>query len=40
MISFEKQGWEDYLYWQETDKSKFRRINQLIWQIVVQHQCP
>lgn len=30
MISFERQGWEDYLYWQETDKAKLKRINQLI----------
>ncbi|MEI7868057.1 MAG: Txe/YoeB family addiction module toxin [Candidatus Methylumidiphilus sp.] len=30
MISFERQGWIDYLYWQETDKSKLRRINQII----------
>lgn len=30
MISFEDQGWEDYLYWHQTDKAKFKRINQLI----------
>ena len=30
MISFEHQGWIDYLYWQDTDKSKLRRINQII----------
>lgn len=30
MISFEQQGWEDYLYWQQTDKTKLKRINQLI----------
>ncbi len=30
MISFEHQGWIDYLYWQETDKRKLRRINQII----------
>jgi len=30
MISFERQGWIDYLYWQETDKSKLRRVNQII----------
>jgi toxin YoeB len=30
MISFERQGWADYLYWQATDKSKLKRINQLI----------
>lgn len=30
MISFEDQGWEDYLHWQQTDRAKFKRINQLI----------
>jgi toxin YoeB len=30
MISFERQGWVDYVYWQENDKSKLKRINQLI----------
>ena len=30
MISFERQGWADYIYWQTTDKSKLKRINQLI----------
>ena len=30
MISFERQGWIDYLYWQETDKAKLKRINQII----------
>jgi len=30
MISFEQQGWEDYLFWQQTDKAKIKRINQLI----------
>lgn len=30
MISFERQGWADYLYWQENDKSRLKRINQLI----------
>ncbi len=30
MISFERQAWEDYLYWQQTDKTKLRRINLLI----------
>ena len=30
MISFERQGWIDYLYWQETDKSKLKRVNQII----------
>jgi len=30
MISFERQAWEDYLYWQKHDKAKLKRINQLI----------
>ena len=30
MISFERQGWEDYLHWQVTDKAKLKRINALI----------
>lgn len=30
MISFEQQGWEDYLFWQQTDKIKLKRINLLI----------
>jgi len=30
VIKFLPQGWEDYLYWQQTDKAILRRINQLI----------
>lgn len=30
MICFEAQGWEDYLYWQQTDHKTLKRINQLI----------
>lgn len=30
MILFEKQGWLDYLYWQQYDKQKLKRINTLI----------
>lgn len=30
MISFEDAAWEDYLYWQQTDKAMLRRINALI----------
>lgn len=29
-IAFSDQGWEDYLFWQETDRRMLRRINQLI----------
>jgi toxin YoeB len=27
-------GWEDYLYWQQTDKTIARKINQLIKEII------
>ncbi|MDD2885631.1 MAG: Txe/YoeB family addiction module toxin [Dechloromonas sp.] len=30
MISFEDAAWDDYLYWQQTDKAMLRRINALI----------
>ncbi|MEI7867401.1 MAG: Txe/YoeB family addiction module toxin [Candidatus Methylumidiphilus sp.] len=30
MISFRERAWNDYLYWQQTDKAKLKRINQLI----------
>lgn len=30
MLLFESKGWEDYLYWQATDKKKLQRINELI----------
>jgi len=29
-IMFTSQGWEDYLYWQKTDKKLIKRINELI----------
>ena len=29
-IHFAKQAWEDYLYWQTTDKATLNRINELI----------
>lgn len=29
-ISFSDQAWEDYLYWQQTDKSTVKRINALL----------
>ncbi|HOO34016.1 MAG TPA: Txe/YoeB family addiction module toxin [Thermotogota bacterium] len=29
-ISFTDEAWEDYLYWQKTDKSKLKKINELI----------
>ena len=29
-LIFSEQAWEDYLYWQKTDKKLVRRINDLI----------
>ena len=29
-ISFSKEAWEDYLYWQKTDNKKLIKINNLI----------
>ena len=29
-LIFSDEAWEDYLHWQETDRSMVRRINQLI----------
>lgn len=33
ILSFHPQAWEDYLYWQQTDKATLRRINLLIREI-------
>lgn len=30
MLIFSEQAWEDYLYWQKTDKKLLERINTLI----------
>jgi toxin YoeB len=32
-ILFTTPGWEDYLYWQQTDKSVLKKINALIKEI-------
>jgi toxin YoeB len=32
-IVFLDQGWEDYLYWQNTDKVTLRKVNSLIKEI-------
>lgn len=32
-ILFQETGWDDYLYWQQTDKSMLRKINSLIKEI-------
>ncbi len=33
-ISWSEHAWEDYLYWQKTDKQMLKRINLLIKDIV------
>lgn len=30
VLSWDTDAWEDYLYWQKTDKQMIRRINELI----------
>jgi toxin YoeB len=30
ILSFAELSWEDYLYWQRTDKKKLKRINSLL----------
>lgn len=32
-LIFSEQAWEDYLYWQKTDKQILKRINNLIKEI-------
>ncbi|TDF37247.1 Txe/YoeB family addiction module toxin [Alteromonadaceae bacterium M269] len=32
-LIFSEQAWEDYLYWQKTDKQLLKRINTLIKEI-------
>jgi toxin YoeB len=29
-LTFEPNGWEDYLHWQATDKTMLRKLNRLI----------
>jgi toxin YoeB len=33
-LCFVDESWEDYLYWQQTDKAMLKRINELIRDIV------
>ncbi|MDZ4185304.1 MAG: Txe/YoeB family addiction module toxin [Desulfuromonadales bacterium] len=33
MISWAEKAWEDYLYWQQTDKKILKRINMLLEEI-------
>lgn len=30
LIAFHQNGWDDYLYWQRTDKTLLKKINRLI----------
>lgn len=32
-LLFSDRAWEDYLYWQETDRQKIKRIHQLLKEI-------
>lgn len=33
-ILFEKNAWEDYLYWQNNDKKTLKKVNNLIKEII------
>ncbi|RPI33302.1 MAG: Txe/YoeB family addiction module toxin, partial [Nitrospiraceae bacterium] len=33
-LIFSENAWEDYLYWQETDRNMLKRINRLIHEIM------
>jgi toxin YoeB len=33
-LIFSENAWEDYLYWQQTDKNILKRINRLIHEIM------
>ncbi|MBK2029267.1 Txe/YoeB family addiction module toxin [Francisella noatunensis] len=37
ILAWSTNAWEDYLYWQSTDKKKLKRINQLIKDINRNH---
>lgn len=32
-FEFVEESWEDYVYWQKTDKKKLKRINELLKEI-------
>ena len=36
IIAWDESAWEDYLYWQQTDKKTLKRINTLIKDIIRQ----
>lgn len=33
-LVFVEESWEDYLYWQKTDKQKLKKINELLKEIM------
>lgn len=33
-LVFSERGWEDYLYWQATDRGRLQRVNRLIKDIL------
>jgi toxin YoeB len=35
-LVFSSKSWEEYVYWQETDSKRLRRINQLIKEVMRQ----
>ena len=37
-LVFSEQAWEDYLYWQKTDRKTVKRINTLIKDVVTGYQ--
>jgi len=38
MISFERQAWEDYLYWQKHDKAKLKHELAGFWSRRIDHE--
>ena len=34
-LAWDKNGWEDYLYWQKQDKKTLKRINRLIQNVLI-----
>ena len=34
IISWHKSAWEDYLYWQKTDRVIFHKINKLVQEVM------
>jgi toxin YoeB len=36
IIAWAEKAWEDYLYWQQTDKKNLKRVNRLLMEITRQ----